>query len=375
MMKIAHLIFSLSPGGAEILVKDIVLNSNIDHCLEVWSIGTSGDPEFEKEYENELNKSGITLIKFNKIPHKNRFKIIKELRNAIINSNPDIIHTHSEIVTIYAILASFGLNKILIETIHNTIISYPFIQRFFIKHFVKKYVAISKNTANLISKVIKVRDDNIETIFNGINIKRFQVSERVVKESVSKMIAVGRLDDQKDHFTMLQAYSILKNRIKEYNLPVPILMIVGIGKLRSLLEQFVKKNNLIENVIFMGARSDIPDLLNNSDIWIMSSRWEGLSIALLEALASGIPVVATDVGSNSEVILHGQNGSLIPKQDPEKLANEIFNLITNKSVRIKYSNNSLRTIEEFSILKCTAKYNSLYNSFYSVSKSVSLQQY
>lgn len=374
-MKIAHVIFSLSPGGAEILVKNIVLNSSTEHRIEVWAVGTSPDMIFEDSYYNELTSHGISVVRFNKVPHKNRIRIVTELRKAIKQRKPDIIHTHSEIITIYAILASFGLNKTLIETIHNTVITYPFLHRFIIKHFLKKYVAISQNTFNLIRSVIRVPKEKIEIIFNGIDIRKFQVNTRIIRNQVNKIIAIGRLDEQKDHMTLLKAYALLRNKLEKEKIPAPVLMIVGVGILRSKLEQFINENQLTDNVILTGARSDIPVLLDNSDLWVMSSKWEGMSIALLEALASGIPIIATDVGSNNEVISHGQNGSLVPKEDPDILANEMFMLINEKCIRQKYSANALKSIEEFNILKCAAKYNSLYSSYYAVYKSISLQQY
>jgi len=374
-MKIAHLVFSFSPGGAEMLVRDIVLNSNTEHTLEVWSIGKSGDPDFEENYRNELLSRGITVVSFNKIPHQNRTRAISEIRKAIKIRKPDIIHTHSEIITIYSIFASLGLNKILIETIHNTVISFPVLHRFFIKHYIKKYVAISKNTYNLIRNKIGVSPDNIEIIFNGIDIRRFHSGERIINNSVKRIIAVGRLDDQKDHLTLLKSFVILKDILKKRSMQIPDLMIVGIGRLQNTLQEFITANSLDGNVVLTGARSDIPELLESSDLWVMSSRWEGLSIALLEALASGIPVVATDVGSNNEVIQHGRNGSLVPKENPNALAKEILKLIQDKNLRIKYSTNSIKTIDEFSIMKCAAKYNSLYSIYYNLQKSVSFQQY
>lgn len=374
-MKIAHLIFSFSPGGAEILVKDLVLNSSSEHLIEVWSIGKSGDTAFEEKFIEDLKKRGISVVLFNKTPHKNRFRIVRELRNTIRERNPDILHTHSEIVTIYAILASIGYNKTVIETIHNTVISYPFLQRMFLKQYVKKYVAISINTYELIKKIIGIPENRIEIIFNGIDVRKFQSNTRKINTTVKNVLAVGRLDEQKDHMTLLESYSLLRDELKIQGKDVPLLTIVGIGKLKDKLEQYTQELKLKGVVIFAGARNDIPDLLAKSDLWVMSSKWEGLSIALLEALASGIPVIATNVGSNGEVLRNGYNGSLVPSKNPQALADEILRVITNNDLRTKYSINAIKTVEEFGIQKCAAKYNSLYSSYYSVSKSVSLQQY
>ena len=115
-----------------------------------------------------------------------------------------------------------------------------------------------------------------------------------------------------------------------------------------------------EAVNFLGIRDDIPKLLANHDIYVMSSKWEGLSISLLEAMASGLPIVATDVGSNEEVIDNRVDGLLVKPNDPKVLADNIVNLTKNPELRKTLSKNAKEKAEKFEVQKSAEEYLNLY---------------
>lgn len=135
-------------------------------------------------------------------------------------------------------------------------------------------------------------------------------------------IAVGRLMLPKDYPTMLQAFARLARER-----PAVVLLIVGDGPLRSEMEQLARILGVAERVRFLGIRQDVPDLLNAADAYVMSSAWEGMPMVLLEAHAAGLPVAATDVGGNREVVANGLTGYLVPPKDPEALARAMLRLM------------------------------------------------
>src|SRR5699024_8251275 len=118
--------------------------------------------------------------------------------------------------------------------------------------------------------------------------------------------------------------------------------------------------NINNNVKFLGIREDISELLAKSDIYVMSSAWEGLSISLIEALASGIPIVATDAGSNNEIIENGVNGVIVPIKDSEALANSLYEVIINPKLRRKFTYNYRYRIKKFDIEKCALNHLDMY---------------
>src|SRR5699024_8954483 len=139
-----------------------------------------------------------------------------------------------------------------------------------------------------------------------------------------RIISVGRLTEAKDHVNLLKAMKILKDKLNSQGMEMPELLIVGDGELKEQIKSLSFSLNINNNVKFLGIREDISELLAKSDIYVMSSAWEGLSISLIEALASGIPIVATDAGSNNEIIENGVNGVIVPIKDSEALANSLY---------------------------------------------------
>ena len=126
-------------------------------------------------------------------------------------------------------------------------------------------------------------------------------------------LAIGRLDVQKDYGAMLRAFALL-------NHPGSVLLIAGEGPLRPPIESLARELNIAPRVRFLGFRADTPALMNAADAYLMSSAWEGLPMALLEAAACALPAVATNVGGNAEVVRDGASGFLAPPQDADALA-------------------------------------------------------
>ncbi|RJP73850.1 MAG: glycosyltransferase family 1 protein [Ignavibacteriales bacterium] len=363
-MKIVHVISSFSPGGAEVLVKDIAILSARKYEVEVWAVGATGDENFEKKYINELISNNVGYVNVGKVVHQKRLWVVFQLRKLIKQRNPDVINTHSELATFYCAPASLGLKVKLVQTIHNTVIAFPRLQRYFAKPLIKKFVAISDRCKDLIKDVIKVKESKIALIFNGINIAKFRNTERVIRPDVKNILCVGRLDIQKDHATLLRSFAVLKSKLLESGFKIPKLNLIGIGVLQKELEILSLELGLSDDVIFWKARNDIPEKLIENDIWVMSSRWEGLSIALLEAFSSGIPVIATNVGSNAEVIDDNVNGSLVEKENPEQLAEALFRLIKDVKLRETFSANAQLKAKTYTIESCVTNYLVMYNSFF-----------
>lgn len=173
-----------------------------------------------------------------------------------------------------------------------------------------------------------VPDTRIRVVPNGLDTDRFGPNAQVRRKLRDEMgwqglfvwISVGRLEAPKDHRTLLKAFAQLERR-------GALLVLVGEGTLRGELELSARSLGVVDRVRFLGARDDIPDLLNGADGYVMSSRWEGLPMALLEAQACAVPVVATCVGGVAQIVQHGVTGFLIPPNDPEALAQAMLRVM------------------------------------------------
>jgi glycosyltransferase involved in cell wall biosynthesis len=134
-------------------------------------------------------------------------------------------------------------------------------------------------------------------------------------------LSVGRFEVAKDYPTMLRAFA----RVRAQQ-PDAVLLLVGRGSLQAETEALARELGLASTVRFLGVRSDVPAVMAAADGYVMSSAWEGMPMVLLEAAAAGLPIVATRVGGNQEVVIDGETGFLTPPRDSEGLASAMTRL-------------------------------------------------
>ena len=169
----------------------------------------------------------------------------------------------------------------------------------------------------------------IRFIPNGLDTNEFQPDDKARREIRENLklsnafvwLAIGRLTEAKDYPNMLRAFSQLPPE------PDTKLLIVGQGELRDDLEKNIQELKEGERIKLLGVRRDIPQLINAADAYIMSSAWEGLPMVLLEASATGLPIVATDVGGNREIVQDGSSGIIVSAKDSEALCDAMQNIM------------------------------------------------
>ena len=208
-----------------------------------------------------------------------------------------------------------------------------------------------KNLENYIGKL-----KTITTIYNGVDLSKFRLAQRVRKEDGQVLITmVASLSAAKDQDTIIRALNELPNNYR--------LQLVGDGPRHKELESLTNTLHLKERVNFLGIRSDIPQILVNSDINVMSSHWEGLSLSSIEGMSSGQPFIASDVDGLREVVKG--HGVLFPHEDYHQLAKEITRLAEDK----EYANSIVRQCQakaaEYDISVMAKKYNEVYKTLMS----------
>ena len=205
----------------------------------------------------------------------------------------------------------------------------------------------------------------IRVIYNGINLSRLtsnnesveQVRRRLDLPPDGKVVGMmARLFPVKNHATFLKAASLVNQVI-----PDTRFALVGDGPLRSQLEDMSQELGLAPKVIFFGEQRDVGTYLSAFDIATLTSETEGCSNALLEAMALGKPVVATDVGGNREVVRHSETGFLVPRGNPEALAEAIVALVQDPDTALAMGQRAKEwVVTQFSLAKMVHEYQSLY---------------
>lgn len=185
----------------------------------------------------------------------------------------------------------------------------------------------------------------IEVIYNGVDLRRFDVQTQekllVVPKGVFLAGCVGNFNLAKGHVYFLEAAAKVINKF-----PSAYFILAGAGPLKEQLAARAEELGISERVVFLGKTENIPALLRQFHVCVLPSLTEGLSNALLEYMAAGKPVVATDAGGNAEVIRDGENGFLVPVKDPEAIAQKICLLFEDRQKAAELGLNARKTVEE-----------------------------
>jgi glycosyltransferase involved in cell wall biosynthesis len=224
-------------------------------------------------------------------------------------------------------------------------------------------VAVSHEVAAATARQLRIPLERVLTIPNGINGSRFRHNRdvKVLRHKLALptdeiiLLSVGRLTRQKGYPVLLSALK----RIPEEKRPLTI--IIGDGPDKRDLHLLASQHRLTDTVRFLGRRSDIADYLEASDLFVMSSLWEGLPLALLEAMAAALPVIVTRVGGNAEVVEEDRSGILVPPGNDEALAQAVLTLVDDPAKRAEFGMAACERIKSnFSLEAFVKAYETLY---------------
>jgi len=349
-MKILHIIGDSKFGGGSVVVLRLAQKAKeFGWHVDVLTTDTT--------FKNVLKENNIGVIDLNVIwrdinPLKDLWGVYR-LYKFLKNSDYTIVHTHtSKGGFIGRLSAHIAKIPIIIHTVHG----FAFHEQS--SWFeIKVFSSLEKLASNWCHKIVTVsefhrkwalelgigNEEKIIAIPNGISEERVkptklknEIQKELNLEGKRVLLFTGRLAPQKGVEYLLKAIPFLISKVNE---PF-VVLVVGDGPLRSYLEDLRKKLEIEQYVKFLGFRNDIGDLLNISDIVVLPSLWEGLSIALLEAMAAGKPIVTTTIGSNLEVVRDGESAILVPPKNPELLASAIIKLIENPELANKLATNA-----------------------------------
>ncbi len=239
-----------------------------------------------------------------------------------------------------------------------------------LRPFVHHYIALSRQIEDYLRQQIAVPPERLTRILNGVDVERFRpLDDRQDQEDPRPeqfrgcfcIGTVGRLEGVKNQGLLLEAF--IRFRAGYADLAErACLMIIGDGSLRPELERRARESGVLDAVWFAGSREDVPELMRRLDLFVLPSMAEGISNTIMEAMASGVPVVATDVGGNSELVVPGETGTLVSPGDPEAMAKAIAAYGAEPGRRQREAAAArLRAERVFSLPTMVAKYTQVYD--------------
>jgi glycosyltransferase involved in cell wall biosynthesis len=345
--KILYLITQSELGGAQKYVFDLAKNLKNDFEIFV-GFGEQGD---EGELAKKIKEENIV---FYTIPHLKRaispfndLRAIFEIKKLIKQINPDIIHLNSSKISILGSIASRQLTIVnyqlsIVYTAHGWIFNEPMSRlKKTLYKYAEKFTARFKDIIICVSEFdrqIAIKEkiapaDKLITIHNGIEPIKFLSRESAQQElgisdkglGTLNIVSIGNLYQTKGFKYLIQAANILVTR---YALRIMV-TIIGEGREQKNLEDIIKTNNLKNNVILTGRIDHASKYLKAFDLYVCSSIKEGLSYTIIEAMQAGLPIVATKVGGNPELINDQADGLLAEPANPEDLVDKIKKIIDN----------------------------------------------
>ena len=329
-MKILYLITGLNLGGAEMQLVHIATRLE----ARSWNVRVvSLIPSWSSACAEYLEAAGIPVVSLNirrKLPDPRPFLHLAQL---IRTWRPHVVHSHMVHANLLArLVRPLAPIPVLVCTAHN--INEGGRLREILYRLTDPLcdltTQVSRAGLERYVRVGAVPAHKIRLIPNGVDTVRFR-PDREARDNVRGALglqdsfvwlAVGRFERAKDYPNMLRAFAGVVARRPEARL-----IIAGQGTLQREAEQLVAELRIADRVHFLGVRKDISALMNAADAYVMSSAWEGTPMVLLEAGATGLPIVATAVGGNGEVVVDGQTGFLVPPGDSEALMQAMLRLM------------------------------------------------
>lgn len=359
-------------GGAEQHILNLVTTFPVDE-VEIAVVCF-----YDSLFARKLRESGIQVITLNQF---GRFdlRLLQALRNAFSRFQPAIIHTHGIKANFFSRLAARGMKLPLLTTVHSSLrydytssLAYAIvsIMEMSTRHWNRHYIAISGAIADIL-RGQGVRSSDISVIYNGMDMKPYRQNhlrendrnrlraEWNIPEDAFLFGTAARFVPVKGLPILLDAFHALVADKKE----APYLVLIGDGSERAALEAKVKELGLESLVRFAGFRQDIPACLHALDGFVHSSLYEGLGYTIIEAMASEVPVVASNVGGVKEFVFDGETGLIVEPGNPALLAQAMEQLRTSPQLRETMVKNALNKVEStFTIQTMTEQIVALYRT-------------
>jgi len=241
------------------------------------------------------------------------------------------------------------------------------------RRWASDFVAVSAEVKQAMIRTLGLSEEDIAVICNGVDVDRYRqpvdrdhVRHHLGLDTKARLlITVGTLKTQKGHRYLIEAAARV---MRQY--PDAHFLFVGDGELRPELQAQTNACGLSDKIHFLGNRRDVSELLAASDFFVLPSLWEGLSMALLEAMAAAKPIVATAVSGTGQVMIHNETGILVPPGDAAALAQAIDELVSNPARARAMGEAAQRRVEaHFSMEKQAAEYQALYRRLWEASST------
>jgi glycosyltransferase involved in cell wall biosynthesis len=349
--RVCHVSMTLQTGGLERLLVDFGrYHDSTQYALRFVALDLLGQPADDlKRMGFEVDSMHLSAI--------GKWTLIRRLANLLRRERIDIVHTHNTYAHFYGTAAAklAGVRTV-VNTQHGRGCGERWKDRVLFRsanRWTQRVVGVSEDAARLCRAQDPRSAERIVTILNGIDLNRFTYHGPA---DTLTAISVARLSPVKDFPTLLRGVAKARPQIPEFRL-----QIVGDGQERAKLEQLAAELQITDVVTFLGERSDVPALLKQAGFFVSSSKTEGISLTVLEAMAVGLPVLTTSVGGNPEIVDDSRTGRLVEPLNPDAIATGLVAMCRDRARWREMGEAGRKRVEErFEIRTMIRNYEALY---------------
>ena len=358
---ILYLSTSSGPGGAERVISNLAASLDPERYRAILCLFRTGWIQ-----ERSESRGVRTYV----IPTHGMtdWRWALQFRRLLRQERVDLIHAHEFDANVQGAFVAALSGIPLVATVHGKNYFCEKLRRRLAYRWVSRratMVAVSENLKQFIVEKVRVSPDRIKVVYNGVDALPYCEASDVdlcrrdlgLPDGDRIVGVVGNLYPVKGHQYLIEGIPAILQKC-----PNTSFVFAGRGQLETELKEQVHRLGLEKRVHFLGLRQDIPRILALLDVFVLPSLSEGLSMAILEAMIAGKPVVATQVGGNPELVLDGETGFLVPPRDSQALASSVATLLTNKQQAAQFAEKGKRRAEgQFSLGTMVRAYQSLYD--------------
>lgn len=354
-MKILQVIPYFCFGGAETMCENLTYAlTKLGHEVTVVSLFPERTP-----ISLRMEEAGIRILYLDKKPGLD-LSMFSKLAKVMRREKPDVVHTHLNVIKYAAVSAKLAGIRRSIHTVHNVAQEEAegTLQKITNKIYFRRGwsvpVALSPEVQRTIISFYGMQEEKVPLICNGVDLTRCIPKTGYDLSEPAQLLHIGRFNYQKNHRGLLEAFGlILKKK------PDCCLNLVGDGELRQEIEAYAEELGIREKIIFHGSQSDVHPYLHDADIFLLPSQFEGMPMTIIEAMGTGLPVVASAVGGVPDMLRNGESGILVSRE-PEAVAEAVLQLLQQKELRKTLGENAREDSRRFSAEHMAEAYCNIY---------------
>ena len=355
-MKILQVIPYFCFGGAETMCENLThALISMGHEVTVVSLYQERTP-----IARRMEDSGVKILYLDKKLGLD-LSMIPKLMKIMRQIKPDVVHTHLDVIKYTVAAAKLSGIKRCVHTVHNVAHEeaegrlQKIVNTVYFKLGWSVPVALSPEVRRTIVSFYGLEETKVPMIYNGVNLAQCHIKEDYSLSEPAVLLHIGRFNEQKNHAGLLDAFSMI---VKIH--PDCILKLIGDGDLQKKMEAYAEELGIREKVSFLGSQTDVYPFLKAADVFLLPSKFEGMPMTIIEAMGTGLPVVASAVGGVPDMLEDRISGMLVPCE-PAAVAEVVCRLLDSETLRKTLGSNALVSSKQFGADHMAQCYCDVYN--------------